>query len=225
MTGNPIRVLVVDDQDLVRAGFALILAAEPDIDVVGEAADGAQAVQLALEQSPDVVLMDIRMDRMDGIEATREICARTAAKVLVLTTFDVDEHVYDALRAGANGFLLKDIRRAELVEAVRVVAAGDALLAPTVTRRLINDLLRRPRVALRPAARLGELTSREVEILRLVAQGLSNAELAQALQVSEHTIKTHVSNVLAKLGLRDRVQAVVYAYQSGLITPGEPGPA
>ncbi|GAA4715870.1 response regulator [Phytohabitans rumicis] len=220
MSDPPIRVLVVDDQALVRSGFIMILDAEPDISVVGEAADGAQAVELAVSLRPDVVVMDVRMEVMDGVEATKRICHLTDAKVLVLTTFDLDEHVYDALRAGANGFLLKTICRAELVEAVRVVARGEALLAPTVTRRLIEDLMRRPHAVLRPPARLAELTTREVETLRLLARGLSNAEIAAQLTVSDHTVKTHVSNVLSKLGLRDRVQAVVFAYESGVVAPG-----
>ena len=213
-----IRVLVVDDQDLVRGGFTMILEAQPDITVVGEAADGAQAIAMAVDQRPDVVLMDVRMPRVDGIVATAEICAKTDARVLVLTTFDLDEYVYDALRAGASGFLLKDMRREDLVSAVRVVAAGEALLAPTVTRRLIADV-----VKIRPAtaspASLTNLTARETETLRLVARGLSNAEIAAELFVTEHTVKTHVSNLLTKLSLRDRVQAVVLAYESGLVVP------
>ncbi|MEV6038993.1 response regulator transcription factor [Nonomuraea sp. NPDC052116] len=217
-----LRVLVADDQDLFRGGFAMILNAQADITVVGEAADGAEAVQSATELRPDVVLMDIRMPGMGGIEATERICSATSAKVLVLTMFDLDEYVYDALRAGASGFLLKDIRRDELVAAVRVVAAGESLLAPTVTRRLIEDLVLRPNhgVAPRLAARLAELTGREAETLRLVARGLSNAEIAGELVVSEYTVKSHVSRILTKLGLRDRVQAVVFAYESGLIVAG-----
>lgn len=214
------RVLVVDDQELFRNGFALILSAEPDITVVGEAADGAEAVALAESLAPDVVVMDIRMPRLDGVEATARICARSAAKVLVLTMFDVDEYVYAALRAGASGFLLKDARREELVAAVRVVAAGEALLAPTVTRRVIAQLAGQgsPRPEL--ANRLGELTERERGTLRELARGQSNAEIARALTVSEHTVKTHVSSVLSKLALRDRAQAVVFAYEAGLIVPG-----
>lgn len=213
-----IRVLVVDDQDLVRGGFTMILEAQPDITVVGEAADGAQAIAMAVDQRPDVVLMDVRMPRVDGIAATAEICAKTDARVLVLTTFDLDEYVYDALRAGASGFLLKDMRREDLVSAVRVVAAGEALLAPTVTRRLIADVVKiRPATA--PPASLTNLTARETETLRLVARGLSNAEIAAELFVTEHTVKTHVSNLLTKLSLRDRVQAVVLAYESGLVVP------
>ncbi|GAB2565966.1 response regulator [Nocardia heshunensis] len=214
------RVLVVDDQELFRSGFALILSAEPDITVVGEAADGLEAVALAEALTPDVVVMDIRMPRLDGVEATTRICARTDAKVLVLTMFDVDEYVYAALRAGASGFLLKDARREELVAAVRVVAAGEALLAPTVTRRVIAQLAGQgsPRPEL--ANRLGELTERERDTLRELARGQSNAEIARALTVSEHTVKTHVSSVLSKLTLRDRAQAVVFAYEAGLIVPG-----
>ncbi|MGW4246093.1 response regulator [Nocardia sp. NPDC004722] len=214
------RVLVVDDQELFRSGFALILSTEPDITVVGEAADGAEAVALAESLAPDVVVMDIRMPRLDGVEATARICARSAAKVLVLTMFDVDEYVYAALRAGASGFLLKDARREELVAAVRVVAAGEALLAPTVTRRVIAQLAGQgsPRPEL--ANRLGELTERERGTLRELARGQSNAEIARALTVSEHTVKTHVSSVLSKLALRDRAQAVVFAYEAGLIVPG-----
>jgi DNA-binding NarL/FixJ family response regulator len=217
-----LRVLIADDQDLFRGGFAMILDAHPDISVIGEAADGAEAVRVTAELAPDVVLMDVRMPGTGGIEATERICATTSAKVLVLTMFDLDEYVYDALRAGASGFLLKDIRRDALAEAVRVVAAGESLLAPVVTRRLIEDLVRRPGhgVAPRLAARLGELTSREAQTLRLVARGSSNAEVAAELVVSEHTVKTHVSHILTKLDLRDRVQAVVFAYESGLVVAG-----
>ncbi len=213
-------MLVVDDQELFRSGFALILGAEPDITVVGEAADGIAAVAETVARQPDVVVMDVRMPHLDGVAATREICARTAAKVLVLTMFDVDDYVYAALRAGASGFLLKDMRRAELVAAVRVIAAGEALFAPTVTRRLIETLVHggRPRPEL--AKRLGELTERERTTLGQLARGQSNAEIAAALTISEHTVKTHVSAILSKLGLRDRVQAVVFAYESGLIVPG-----
>ncbi|XVQ08222.1 response regulator [Spirillospora sp. CA-255316] len=224
----PIRVLIADDQALVRDGFGMILSAQPDLELAGEAADGAEAIRAARELRPDVVLMDVRMPNVDGIEATAAICRDTAAKVLVLTTFDLDEYVYDALRAGASGFLLKDMRRAELVEAVRVVAAGEALLAPTVTRRLIADVVGR---AGRPAAprpaddsRLAALTARETDTLRQVARGLSNAEIARELYVTEHTVKTHVSSLLGKLGLRDRVQAVVLAYETGLVQPGENAP-
>ncbi|APB01429.1 response regulator [Nocardia seriolae] len=217
------RVLVVDDQDLFRGGFSLILSAEPDITVVGEATDGLEAVAQAETLAPDVVVMDIRMPRLDGVEATARICARTAAKVLVLTMFDVDEYVYAALRAGASGFLLKDARREELVAAVRVVAAGEALLAPAITRRVIAQLAGHggPRPEL--ANRLAELTDRERDTLRELARGQSNAEIARALTVTEHTVKTHVSAVLSKLDLRDRVQAVVFAYEAGLVVPGREG--
>jgi DNA-binding NarL/FixJ family response regulator len=217
----PLRVVIADDQDLVRGGFAMILDAQPDITVVGEAADGEQAVRETRDKDPDVVLMDVRMPGMDGIEATRRICAELRARVLVLTTFDLDEYVYDALRAGASGFLLKDMRRDELVAAVRVIAGGQALLAPTVTRRLIADMLRRSLpMSTVDDKRLAQLTPRETEVLRLVARGLSNAEIAVDRYVTEHTVKTHMSSLLAKLGLRDRVQAVVFAYESGLVTPG-----
>jgi DNA-binding NarL/FixJ family response regulator len=217
---NELRVLVADDQALVRDGFSVILDAQPDITVVGEAGDGAEAVRAAHRLDPDVVLMDIRMPNMDGIEATTRICAETRAKVLMLTTFDHDEYVYDALRAGASGFLLKDMRRDELVSAVRIVAGGEALLAPTVTRRLIAEVVARGRSAPVEKARLAGLTARETETLRQVARGLSNAEIAAQMYVTEHTVKTHVSNLLTKLGLRDRVQAVVLAYESGLVVPG-----
>lgn len=222
---EPVRVLVVDDQALVRQGFAVILDAEPDITVVGEAADGAAAIEAALTLSPDVVLMDIRMPGVDGITATAAICTRTPARVLMLTTYDLDEHVYDALRAGASGFLLKTMRGRDLVDAVRVVAAGEALLAPTVTRRLIAEVVGRSPTAAAPgreqaAGRLAGLSPRETDTLRALAKGLSNAEIAAALYVTEHTVKTHVSNLLTKLGLRDRVQAVVLAYESGLVVAG-----
>jgi DNA-binding NarL/FixJ family response regulator len=216
-----LRVLTADDQDLFRGGFTMILNAQPDITVVGEATDGAEAIRAAVELQPDVVLMDIRMPNVDGVEATARICERTDAKVLVLTMFDLDEHVYDALRAGASGFMLKDVRREDLVHAVRVVAAGEALLAPTVTRRLITNLVNRGHAVPRLSARLGQLTDREVETLRQVARGLSNAEIAAELFVSEHTVKTHVSNLLTKLYLRDRAQAVVFAYESGLVVAGD----
>ncbi|MEV4130398.1 response regulator transcription factor [Nocardia sp. NPDC049707] len=216
------RVLVVDDQDLFRAGFRLILDTQPDITVVGEAVDGLEAVERALELAPDVVVMDVRMPRLDGVAATARICAETSAKVLVLTMFDLDEYVYAALRAGASGFLLKDVRREQLIEAVRVVAAGDALLAPAVTRRLIADLAQRGQPRPDLMRQLDELTERERDILRNLARGLSNAELAATLVVSEHTVKSHVSSVLTKLGLRDRVQAVVFAYEAGLVIPGRP---
>ncbi|MFD5180998.1 response regulator [Nocardia sp. NPDC058379] len=215
------RVLVVDDQELFRTGFRLILDAEPDIEVVGEAADGLDAAAAARRLRPDVVVMDVRMPRLDGVAATARICAESDAKVLVLTMFDLDDYVYAALRAGASGFLLKDARRAELVAAVRVVAAGEALLAPSVTRRLIAEIARTRRPE--PAAHLAALTARERDILRELAAGRSNAELAARLVVTEHTVKTHVSSVLSKLGLRDRAQAVVFAYESGMVAPGDNG--
>jgi DNA-binding NarL/FixJ family response regulator len=211
-----IRVLIADDQALVRGGFRLILEGRPDIEVVGEAEDGDQAVRLARELEPDVILLDIRMPNLDGIEATRRIAASgSPARVLVLTTFDLDEYVYGAVRAGASGFLLKDVRPAELVDAVRVVAAGNALLGPTVTTRLLERFA--DPVPARDAAALGSLTEREREILRLLASGLSNAEIAAQLVVGETTVKTHVSNLLRKLGVRDRVQAVILAYENGLV--------
>jgi DNA-binding NarL/FixJ family response regulator len=220
-----IKVLVVDDQGLVRAGFRMILEAQPDIEVVGEAADGLDAVAAARRLRPDVVLMDIRMPRLDGLEATRRLAGPGVAdpvRVLMLTTFDLDEYVFEALRAGASGFLLKDLPREDLVAAVRVVAAGDALLAPQVTRRLIEEFARRPPPSGgRDPAALAALTARERETLELLARGLTNAELAEALYVSEHTVKTHVGNVLAKLGLRDRIHAVILAYEVGLVQPGQ----
>ncbi|MGW1713903.1 response regulator [Streptomyces sp. NPDC002156] len=218
-----IRVVVADDQELVRSGFSMILEAQQDIEVVAEAGDGAEAVAAVVRHTPDVVLLDIRMPGMDGLEAARRVCAQSSCKVVMLTTFDLDEYVYEALYAGASGFLLKDVRRDDLVHAVRVVAAGDSLLAPTVTRRLVADIVRtrRAKAAVEPTPqRLEVLTGREEETLRLLARGLSNAEIATTLFVSEHTVKTHVSNVLSKLGLRDRVQAVICAYETGLVTPG-----
>ncbi|GHE03642.1 response regulator [Streptomyces alanosinicus] len=220
---QPIRVIVADDQELVRAGFAMILDAQPDIEVVAEAADGAQAVEAVARHAPDVLLLDIRMPVLDGIEAAREVCATSPCKVIMLTTFDVDDYVYEALYAGASGFLLKDVRRDDLVHGVRMVAAGEALLAPSVTRRLIAEFTGRGASlggTRMPSTRLGQLTAREHETLRLLARGLSNAEIAADLVVSEHTVKTHVSNVLSKLGLRDRVHAVVFAYESGAVVPG-----
>ncbi|MGW0662338.1 response regulator [Streptodolium elevatio] len=260
MTGTaPIRIVVVDDHEVVRAGFAGLLATQPDFAVVGTAADGGEAVRVCAEAHPDVVLMDVRMPGMDGIEATERIVAHDAGadprgeavrgtaavpdagrpddavgavgaragapRILILTTFDLDEHVYDALAAGASGFLLKDVTAERLFDAVRVVASGEALLAPTVTRRLIAEFARMRPKPPTPAAedtRLGALTPRETEVLRLLAAGLSNPEIAGHLLVSEETVKTHVSRVLAKLGLRDRTQAVVAAYESGLVVPGGP---
>ena len=214
-----VRVLIADDQELVRTGFRKILESEPDLEVVAEAADGGEAVEAVLLHRPDVVLMDVRMPRLDGIEATRKVAGTT--RVLMLTTFDLDEYVFEAIRAGASGFLLKDTPADELVRAIHVVAAGEALLAPSVTRRLVEEFARRPRPSERPAA-LTELTPRELEVLRLVARGLSNAEIASELFVSDATVKTHVSRILQKLSLRDRVQAVVLAYESGLLQPGDP---
>jgi DNA-binding NarL/FixJ family response regulator len=213
-----IKVLIADDQALVRTGFRKILECEPDLEVVGEAADGGEAVEAGLLLRPHVVLMDIRMPRLDGLEATRRLAGKT--RVLVLTTFDVNEYVYEALRAGASGFLLKDAPADQLVTAIRVVAAGEALLAPSVTRRLIEEFARRPLANARPA-QLEALSPRELEVLRLVARGLSNAEIATDLYVGDATVKTHVSRILQKLSLRDRVQAVVLAYESGLLQPGD----
>jgi DNA-binding NarL/FixJ family response regulator len=215
-----VRVVVVDDQEVVRAGFAALLDTQPDLEVVATAANGRVALDVCAEHAPDVVLMDVRMPEMDGIEATRHLTADGAGpKVLVLTTFDLDEYVYDALHAGASGFVLKDIGAEQLFDAVRIVAAGDALLAPTVTRRLISEFVR-VRPAPPPDSELvHRLTPRETEVLRLVAEGLSNAEIAQRLFVSDETVKTHVSRILSKLALRDRVQAVVAAYEAGLVVP------
>jgi DNA-binding NarL/FixJ family response regulator len=220
-----IRVMLVDDQAMVRAGFRMIVESEPDITVVGEAADGRAAVELAGRCDPHVVLMDVRMPHMDGIEATALITATpTPPRVLILTTFDLDDYVYAALRAGASGFMLKDAPAEQLIEAVRVVARGDALLAPSVTRLLIEEVARRP--AVDPSATLAgfdDLTERELDVMRLVAKGMSNAEIAEALYLGEATVKTHVGRILAKLDLRDRVQVVVVAYESGLVTPGDGG--
>ncbi|MEV6592010.1 response regulator transcription factor [Streptomyces acidicola] len=225
-----IRVIIVDDQAMVRAGFAALLAAQSDIDVVGEAPDGRQGVELALRAHPDVVLMDVRMPEMDGLAAARELLDPGGSqetesyrpKVLMLTTFDVDDYVYEALRAGASGFLLKDAPPADLIAAVRVVAAGDALLAPKVTRRLIADFAQsRPAPRRKRALRLKGLTPRETEVLELIARGLSNQEIADHLVLAEQTVKTHIGRVLAKLDLRDRAQAVIFAYESGLVTPGD----
>jgi DNA-binding NarL/FixJ family response regulator len=217
-------VLIVDDQALVRTGFKMILEAEPDFEVVGEAADGQEALTQARSLSPDVVLMDVRMPELDGIEATRQLLGDegATAKVVMLTTFDMDEYVYEALRAGASGFLLKDVPPEQLVAGIRAVASGDALLAPSVTRRVIEEFVRRPPDSVRTSPeQLAELTARELEVLKLIARGLSNAEIAKELFVSETTVKTHVAHVLMKLQLRDRVQAVVLAYESGLVQPGD----
>jgi DNA-binding NarL/FixJ family response regulator len=217
-----IRVLIADDQTLVRDGFRMILDAQEDIEVVGEAADGLEAVARSRELRPHVVLMDVRMPGCDGLEATRELLRGSPeTHVLILTTFDLNEYVYEAMRAGASGFLLKDIPRSQLIEGVRTVASGDALLAPAITRRLIEQFVRRPPASVRPSPpELEGLTAREREVLQLLAHGRSNAEIASALYVSEATVKTHVAHALTKLGLRDRVQAVVFAYESGLIEPG-----
>jgi len=226
MTAPPpvVRIVVADDHQVVRTGFATLLDTQPDFEVIGVAVDGAEAVRICRELRPDVVLMDVRMPDTDGIEATRQLAGsgEDGPRILILTTFDLDDYVYDALCAGASGFLLKDVTAERLFEAVRVIAAGDALLAPTVTRRLISEFSRiRPRQAASPAAlaALRELTPRETEVLRLIAEGLSNPEIAGRLVVTEETVKTHVSRVLSKLGLRDRTQAVVTAYESGLVVP------
>jgi DNA-binding NarL/FixJ family response regulator len=223
--GGPIRVVVADDQELVRSGFGMIVDAQPDLEVVGEAADGEEAVAVARRERADVVLMDVRMPRLDGIEATRRLAGPDVpdpVKVVILTTFDLDEYVFEALRAGASGFLLKDLRRDDLVHAIRVVAAGEALLAPSVTRRLIEDFSHRPVPGAR--TRLSALTPREQEVLELIGRGCNNAEIGETLFVGEATVKTHVGRVLMKLGLRDRVQAVIYAYEAGLVGPGGPTP-
>jgi DNA-binding NarL/FixJ family response regulator len=221
---SPIRVVIADDQELVRSGFGMIIDAQPDLTVVGEAGDGDEAVAVARREAADVVLMDIRMPRVDGLAATRRLAGPDVAdpvKVLILTTFDIDEYVFEALRAGASGFLLKDVRRDDLVHAVRVVAAGDALLAPSVTRRLVEDFARRPATpgttSSATARELDRLTPREREVLELIGGGLNNAEIGAALFVGEATVKTHVGRVLMKLGLRDRVQAVILAYEAGLV--------
>jgi DNA-binding NarL/FixJ family response regulator len=215
-----ITTFIADDQAMVRQGFGALLSAQPDISVVGDAANGRDAVRLVQTLAPDVVLMDVRMPELNGLDAAREILARdTGTKVLMLTTFDIDDYVYAALRAGASGFLLKDAPADELVRAVRVVAAGDALLAPSITRRMIADLVSRRAAPRRSADELARLTPRETEVLELLARGMSNAEIAAVLFVSEETVKTHVSKVFAKLGLRDRAQAVVMAYETGLVSP------
>jgi DNA-binding NarL/FixJ family response regulator len=214
-----IRVLIADDQAMVRSGLRLILETEDDIVVVAEADNGEEAVRLAGRERPDVVLMDVRMPVMDGLEATRQVTTRhPGTRVIVLTTFDLDDYVYGALRAGASGFLLKDAEGDQLVEAIRVIASGDAIIAPSVTRRLIAEFAERPQAG--PVTGLEELTDRELDVIRLVARGLSNSEIAEDLYVSETTVKTHVSHILSKLQLRDRVQAVVFAYESGLTKPG-----
>jgi DNA-binding NarL/FixJ family response regulator len=219
-----VKVLIVDDQSLVRAGFRMILDAEPDVEVIGEASDGREAVELVAKVTPDVILMDIRMPNLDGLEATRRILeGRTEGpRVLMLTTFDLDEYVYEALRAGASGFLLKDTPPEQLVEAIHVVANGDALLSPAITKRVIEEFVRRPPASIATTPpELEELTARELEVLGSIARGSSNAEIAKELFVSETTVKTHVARILMKLSLRDRVQAVVYAYESGLVQPGQ----
>jgi DNA-binding NarL/FixJ family response regulator len=220
-----LRVVIADDQKLVRAGFSMILGAEPDIEVIGEAGDGAEAIRMVRAARPDVGLMDVRMPELDGLAATRELLSKGPAgrhvpKILILTTFDVDDYVYEALAAGASGFLLKDTPPEQLVEAVRAVAAGDSLLAPTVTRRLIEHFVSSRARREQPPDGMDELTPREIEVFKLIARGLSNAEIASELVLSEATVKTHVARILLKLGLRDRVQVVVAAYESGLVRPG-----
>jgi len=219
---GPISVVIADDQRLVRAGFRVILAGEPAITVVGEAADGLEAVELTRSLAPAVVLMDIRMPHLDGLAAARQILASSRSRVLILTTFDADEYVYEALKMGASGFLLKDAPPDQLIAAVRCIAAGDALIDPSITRRLIGRFAHAVRPPSRQPAQLKDLTLRELDVLRLVARGLANAEIARELVVEESTVKTHVSRILLKLGLRDRVQAVVIAYESGFVTPEDP---
>ncbi len=220
-TGMTIRVLIADDEAMVRAGFRLILGAQSDITVVGEAEDGPSALEAARRLRPDVVLMDIRMGEMSGLEATRKILSDASTiRVVVLTTFDLDEYVYEALRSGASAFLLKSAPPEQLAAAVRIVAGGDALLQPSITRRLIEDFARRPVPRTGPPPELATLSPREVEVMTLVARGLSNEEIASTLYLSEATVKTHLSHILTKLGLRDRIQAVVLAYETGLIQPG-----
>jgi DNA-binding NarL/FixJ family response regulator len=218
------RVLIADDQEMVRAGFRMLLESQPDIDVVGEAGDGQAAVDLTRRRRPDVVLMDVRMPVLDGIAATEQLMADPSvrARVLVLTTFDLDEYVYGALRAGASGFLLKDAPPEQLIAGIHTVAAGDALLAPSITKRVIQTFASLP-ARPQPATELEQLTAREREVLQLLAQGLSNAEIASQLVITETTTKTHVARVLAKLGIRDRVHAVIYAYEGGLVVPGSSG--
>ncbi|MEU7004028.1 response regulator transcription factor [Nonomuraea sp. NPDC046570] len=218
-----IRVLIADDQGMVRTGFTVFLSSQPDIEVIGEAANGREAVERAALLKPDVILMDVRMPEMDGLQATRQILTSGdfLPKILILTTFDLDDYVYEALRAGASGFLLKDASALQLAEAVRVVAAGEALIAPAITKRLITEFARLGGPRAPTVRRLAELTERETEVLTLIAQGLSNQEIATRLIVSEQTVKTHVGRVLGKLDLRDRAQAIVYAYETGLVRPGE----
>jgi DNA-binding NarL/FixJ family response regulator len=222
--GTVVRCLIADDQAMVREGFAAMLGAEPGIQVAGQAVDGADALRQARQLDPDVVLMDVRMPVMNGLEAARQILTAAAGRprprVLMLTTFDLDEYVYEALRAGASGFVLKDATTAELIHAVKVVAAGDALLAPSVTRRLIADFTRKPPAVTPVPGALDVLTSRETEVLMLIAQGMSNTQISDALCIAGETTRTHVKRILAKLGLRDRAQAVVIAYETGLVTPG-----
>jgi DNA-binding NarL/FixJ family response regulator len=218
-----IRVLIADDQALVRGGFRMILDAQQDIEVVGEAGNGREALARARELEPDVVLMDIRMPELDGLEATRRLLGGDGtARVLILTTFDLDEYVYEAMKAGASGFLIKDVRPEQLADAVRVVTSGEALLAPAITRRLIEQFVSRPAPGARAPTELSELSERELEVIKLIARGLSNGEIALSLFVTEATVKTHVTHILTKLGLRDRVQAVVLAYETGLVQPGAP---
>jgi DNA-binding NarL/FixJ family response regulator len=223
----PVKVLIVDDQSLVRAGFRMILDAEADVEVIGEAADGREAIEAVALRTPDVILMDIRMPNLDGLEATRRIVEERpeGPRVLMLTTFDLDEYVYEALRAGASGFLLKDTPPEQLVEAIHVVARGEALLSPSITRRVIEEFVRRPPASMQVTPpEVADLTARELEVLTYIARGSSNAEIAKDLFVSETTVKTHVARILMKLNLRDRVQAVVYAYESGLVQPGASAP-
>jgi RNA polymerase sigma factor (sigma-70 family) len=225
-TARTVRIIVADDHEVVRSGFAELLDTQPDFTVIGTASNGREAVEISHELEPDIVLMDIRMPGIDGIEATRRLTREgpDGPRVLMLTTFDLDEYVYDALRAGASGFLLKDVTAERLIDAVRVIAAGDALLAPKITRRLISEFAQRPATRPRPMPALDDLTPRETEVLRLVATGLSNSEIAEQLVVTEETVKTHVSRILGKLDLRDRTQAAVVAYESGLVAPGSRSP-
>ncbi|SNS77919.1 response regulator transcription factor [Actinomadura mexicana] len=222
----PIRVVLVDDQELVRAGFRMVLDAQPDIEVAGEAGDGLQALELLRNTRADVVLMDVRMPRMDGIEATRQVVARSGPKVVILTTFDLDEYAFAAIRAGAGGFMLKDAGPAQLIEAIKAVHSGDAVVAPSTTRRLLDRFaVHLPDAEEKAVGALESLTDRENEVLLLVARGMSNAEIAGRLYVSEATVKTHMGRILMKLGLRDRVQAVVFAYETGLVKSGQTGPS